>query len=57
MCKVGFVNSDDLYAQKLKKKFSQNDIKTYGIDNTCDLLAKDITITNSYVDFKVKLRR
>lgn len=57
MCKVGFVNSDDLYAQKLKKKFINNDIKTYGIDNTCDLLAKDITITNSYVDFKVKLRR
>ena len=55
MCKVGFVNSDDLYSQKLKKKFSENDIKTYGIDNTCDLLAKDITITNSYVDFKVKL--
>ena len=32
-----------------------NNIKTYGIDNSCDLLAKDITITNSYVDFKVKL--
>jgi hypothetical protein len=31
------------------------DIKTYGIDNSCDLLAKDITITNSSVDFKVKI--
>ena len=31
------------------------DIKTYGIDNRSDLLAKDITITNSYVDFKVKI--
>lgn len=28
---------------------------TYGIDNHCDLLAKDITVTNQYVDFKVKL--
>ena len=24
---------------------------TYGIDNYCEVLAKDITITNSYVDF------
>lgn len=55
MCQVGFVNCDDIWAQKLLKKYSQNDIKTYGIDNTCNLLAKDITITNSYVDFKVKL--
>ena len=30
-------------------------IQTYGIDNENNLLAKDITITNSYVDFKVKL--
>ena len=30
-------------------------ITTYGIDNYCNMLAKDITITNSYVDFKVKL--
>ena len=26
-----------------------------GIDNTCDILAKDITITNSYVDFRVRV--
>lgn len=31
------------------------EITTYGIDNACNLLAKDITITNSYVDFKVKI--
>ena len=30
-------------------------ITTYGIDNWANLLAKDITITNSYVDFKIKL--
>ena len=55
MCKTGFINVDDLHVAKLKKLLPDNDIKTYGIDNTCDLLAKDITITNSYVDFKVKL--
>jgi UDP-N-acetylmuramoyl-L-alanyl-D-glutamate--2,6-diaminopimelate ligase len=55
MCKTGFANSDDLHTARLKSIFPDNDIKTYGIDNTCDLLAKDITITNSYVDFKVKL--
>ena len=31
------------------------EIQTYGIDNYCNLLAKDITITNSYADFKVKI--
>ena len=31
------------------------EVTTYGIDNFCHVLAKDITITNSYVDFKVKL--
>ena len=55
MCKTGFANADDLHVAKLKKLFPESDIKTYGIDNTCDLLAKDITITNSYVDFRVKL--
>lgn len=55
MCKVGFVNSDDIYTQKLPKITKNCDITTYGIDNYCNLLAKDITITNSYVDFKAKL--
>ena len=31
------------------------DIKTYSVDNKSDLLAKDITITNISVDFKVKI--
>ena len=44
MCKTGIINSDDIY-----------NYTTYGIDNNCDLLAKDITVTNQYVDFKVKL--
>jgi len=55
MCKFGFVNADDIYSQKLIKKVENCEITTYGIDNYCNLLAKDITITNSYVDFKVKL--
>ncbi len=55
MCKTGFVNTDDLYGAKIPKLFPDNDLLTYGIDNYAKLLAKDITITNSYVDFRVKL--
>ena len=55
MCKTGFINADDLQVSKLKKLLPENDIQSYGIDNAADLLAKDITVTNSYVDFKVKL--
>lgn len=56
MCKVAYVNTDDLYGCKLVR-MHKCDTKTYGIDNSADLLAKDITITNSYADFRVKLRR
>lgn len=55
MCKVGFSNADDLMVAKVPKLLPDVNITTYGIDNYCNLLAKDITITNSYVDFKVKL--
>lgn len=55
MCKIGFINTDDLYGCRLKR-LNKCEIKTYGIDNGADLIAKDITITNSYADFKVKLR-
>ena len=55
MCKYGFINADDLQVSKVPKLLPDKDIKTYGIDNFCNLLAKDITITNSYVDFKVKI--
>lgn len=55
MCKTGFINSDDIYSIMIPKLVPECDIKTYGIDNHCDLLAKDITVTNQYVDFKVKL--
>ena len=55
MCKVGIVNTDDLHGAKIPGMFPDSDITTYGIDNYAKLLAKDITITNSYVDFKVKI--
>ena len=55
MCKTGFVNIDDLYGAKIPLLFPDSEITRYGIDNPGELIAKDITITNSSVDFKVKL--
>ncbi len=55
MCKKGFINVDDYQVAKVKKLATNCDIKTYGIDNSADLLAKDITVTNASVDFKVKI--
>ena len=55
MSKKAFVNVDDLHGNKIPDMFEEKDITTYGIDNFCEVLAKDITITNSYVDFKVKI--
>ncbi len=55
MCKTAFINADDYHVAKLPKLVPECNITTYGIDNFCNVLAKDITITNSYVDFKVKI--
>lgn len=55
MCKTCFVNADDLQTSKIPRLLPEKDVSTYGIDNYCNLLAKDITITNSAVDFKVKI--
>lgn len=55
MCKTGIINSDDIYSITIPKLVPECNYTTYGIDNHCDLLAKDITVTNQYVDFKVKL--
>ena len=55
MSKIGFINSDDFRVSKIKKLLPDKEIKSYGIDNECDVLAKDITITNASVDFKVKI--
>ena len=55
MCKVAYTNADDIYGAKVARIANTPEITTYGIDNFCHILAKDITITNSYVDFKVKI--
>ena len=55
MCKKGFVNADDIYAAMVPKLVPECQITTFGIDNHCDVLAKDITVTNQYVDYKVKI--
>ena len=55
MCDNGIINVDDLQVSKIPKLFPDSNIMTYGIDNYCQMLAKDITITNSYVDFRVKV--
>lgn len=55
MCKTAFINADDYHVAKLPRLVPECNITTYGIDNFCNMLAKDITITNSYVDFKVKI--
>ncbi len=54
MCNRGFINIDDFRGARVKRE-AKCQVKTYGIDNACDLLAKDITITNVGVDFKAKL--
>ena len=55
MCAKGYVNSDDFKTWILEKDSPKCEFKSYGIDNTCDLLAKDVTITNVSVDYKVKI--
>lgn len=56
MCKIGYVNIDDFKLAKIRKLDVKSKIKTYGIDNFADLIAKDITVTNSSVDFKIKIK-
>ena len=56
MCRTAYTNADDFNTAKLPKLVPETcNVTTYGIDNSCNVLAKDITITNSYVDFKVKI--
>lgn len=51
----GFVNADDFKCNKIIKGAPNCNISTYSVDNKSELIAKDITITNISVDFKVKL--
>ena len=53
--KTSFINNDDFHVAKVKKILPECDIRTYGIDNEANFIAKDITVTNSSVDFKVKI--
>ncbi len=55
MCEYGFINADDINTIRVPAMAPKCNIKSYGIDNECNMLAKDITITNSYVDFRAKI--
>ena len=55
MAPKGFANADDFKCERLIKSVPNCEIKKYSIDNESELVAKDITVTNSSVDFKVKL--
>ena len=55
MCKVGIVNSDDVQGSKIPRLFPESTITTFGIDNFANVMARDVTVTNTYADFKVKL--
>ena len=55
MCNVGIVNNDDVQGAKIPRLFPNSSITTFGIDNHADVMARDVTVTNTYADFKVKL--
>ena len=55
ICKTGFTNADDLYGAKIPSLFPESDITTYGIDNFANVMARDITVSNTYADFRAKL--
>lgn len=55
MCKKAYINADDVYVSTIPKLVPECDISTFGIDNYCNILAKDITVTNQFVDFKMKI--
>ena len=55
MCNTGFTNADDLYGAKIPNLFPESNITTYGIDNFANIMARDITVANSYADFRTKL--
>lgn len=55
MTNQGFANADDFKCERLIYDSKKCNIKTYSVDNASDLTAKDVTITNASVDFKVKI--
>ena len=54
---TAIANVDTIYTGKIISPLLKEgkEILTIGIDNNCKMLAKDITITNNYVDFKVRI--
>ena len=55
MSRYGIVNFDDFKGIKIYNNINNCEFSTYSVDNSSDFIAKDITITNATVDFKVKL--
>ena len=49
----GAINIDDEYGREIYELHKDKDIITYGIDNECDVRAKDIRITPRGVNFNV----
>ncbi len=56
MCRTAFVNFDDFKGIKIVNTVKGPNFKTFGIDNEADYIAKDITITNSSVDYMMRLQ-
>ena len=56
MCKYAYINADNIYTVKVPELIQNKcKVETYGIDNYCDFLAKDVTVTNTYADFRAKI--
>lgn len=55
MCKNVILNADDFNVIKVKKLIKDLEIKTFGIDNAADFLAKDVTVQNLGTDYKLRL--
>ena len=53
--KKSYIHADDYNVAKIKTMLKDKDISTFGIDNMADMLAKDVTIRNTSVDFRAKI--
>jgi len=56
MCKYAYINVDNIYTTRVPELIKDKcTVETYGIDNYCNFLAKDVTVTNTYADFRAKI--
>lgn len=56
MCKYAYINADNIYTTRVPELIKDKcTVETYGIDNYCNFLAKDVTVTNTYADFRTKI--